>query len=163
MTIKLVIADYNNLQHARDLLMLLNAYALDPMGGGEALSEHVQKNLVATLAKRNDVFTILCYVDDQPAGIINCVEGFSTFNCKPLINIHDCGVLAKYRGMGISLKMIAKVEALAIERGCCKLTLEVLQGNTIAQNAYKKFGFAGYELDPETGNALFWEKKLLQK
>ncbi len=160
MAIKLLQADYNNPQHAQDLVMLLNAYALDPMGGGEALSEYVQKNLVTTLAKRNDVFTILCYVDGQPAGIINCVEGFSTFKCQPLINIHDCGVLAKFRGLGLSLKMFAEVEKIAVERGCCKLTLEVLQGNIIAQNAYKKLGFAGYELDPDTGHALFWEKKL---
>ena len=160
MTIELIQADYNNPQHASDLMMLLNAYALDPMGGGEALSESVQKNLVPTLAKRNDVFSILCYVDEHPAGIINCIEGFSTFNCKPLINIHDCGVLTEFRGLGLSLKMFAKVEEIAIERGCCKLTLEVLQGNVVAQHAYKKLGFAGYELDAETGHALFWEKKL---
>lgn len=160
MIIELIKADYHNEQHGKDLMLLLNAYALDPMGGGEALNADVQKNLVATLAKRNDVFTVLCYVDNEPAGIINCVEGFSTFNCKPLINIHDCGVLTKYRGLGLSLKMFAEVEKIALERGCCKLTLEVLQGNDIAKNAYKKLGFSGYELDPKLGYALFWEKKL---
>ena len=160
MDIKLVQADYQNEQHAIDLVMLLNAYALDPMGGGEALPADVQKKLVSTLAKRNDIFTVLCYVDDKPAGIVNCVEGFSTFKCKPLVNIHDCGVLAEYRGLGLSLKMFAEVEKIALARGCCKLTLEVLQGNKVAQNAYKKLGFSGYELDPEMGHALFWEKKL---
>jgi len=160
MKIELIKANYNNKQHAEDLIMLLNAYALDPMGGGEALSLDVQNNLVATLAQRNDVFTVLCYVNDEPAGIINCVEGFSTFSCKPLINIHDCGVLDKFRGLGISLKMFAEVEKIAIERGCCKLTLEVLQGNKVAKSAYKKLGFSGYELDPTLGHALFWEKKL---
>ena len=160
MAIALVRADYNNPQHAADLIMLLNDYALDPMGGGEPLTTHVKPHLVATMAQRNDVFTVLCYVDNQPAGIINCVEGFSTFNCKPLVNIHDCGVLAKYRGLGISLKLFAEVEKIAIQRGCCKLTLEVLQGNEVAKNAYKKIGFSGYELDPSLGHALFWEKKL---
>jgi len=160
MTIKLIRADYENEQHAIDLIMLLNAYALDPMGGGEALAGDVQQNLVSTLAKRHDVFTVLCYVDNEPAGIINCVEGFSTFSCKPLINIHDCGVLGRFRGLGLSLKMFAEVEKIAIERGCCKLTLEVLQGNDVAKNAYKKLGFSGYELDPALGHALFWEKKL---
>ena len=160
MTVKLLQADYQNPQHAADLLMLLNAYALDPMGGGEALSDYVKKELVATLATRNDVFTILCYVDNKPAGIINCVEGFSTFNCKPLINIHDCGVLPEFRGLGLTSKMFAMVEDIALNRGCCKLTLEVLQGNVIAKNAYQKLGFAGYELDPDSGQALFWEKKL---
>lgn len=160
MNINLVRVDYNNEQQGKDLIMLLNAYALDEMGGAEALSSYAQENLVATMNKRNDVFTVLCYVDNQPAGIINCVEGFSTFSCKPLINIHDCGVLAKYRGFGLSGKLFAEVEKIAIEKGCCKLTLEVLQGNVVAQNAYKKIGFSGYELDPKLGNALFWEKKL---
>ena len=45
-------------------------------------------------------------------------------------------------------------------RGCCKLTLEVLDNNFIAKALYKKFGFSDYQLDPEYGNALFWEKKL---
>ena len=112
------------------------------------------------MSKRSDVFTVLAYVDEAPAGIINCVEGFSTFSCKSLINIHDCGVLAKYRGLGLSLKMFGEVEKIAREMGCCKLTLEVLQGNKVAQNAYKKLGFSGYELDPKLGHALFWEKKL---
>ncbi|MBL4940224.1 MAG: GNAT family N-acetyltransferase [Colwellia sp.] len=160
MKVYLIEADYKNKQHAKDLIMLLNAYALDPMGGGEPLAVEVQQNLVPALAKRSDVFTLLAYVDDEPAGIVNCVEGFSTFNCKPLINIHDCGVLTKFRGLGLSLKMFAEVEKIAIERGCCKLTLEVLQGNEIAKNAYKKLGFSNYELDPTLGHALFWEKKL---
>lgn len=158
--IKLIQANYQNKQQATDLVMLLNAYALDPMGGGEALSAEVQKNLVATLAKRNDVFTVLCYVNEKPAGIINCVEGFSTFKCQPLVNIHDCGVLAEFRGLGLSTMLFAEVEKIARERGCCKLTLEVLQGNKVAQNAYQKIGFSGYELDPKLGHALFWEKKL---
>ncbi len=140
--------------------MLLNAYALDPMGGGEALPEKVQQNLVATLAKRDDFFTLLCYVDEQPAGILNCVEGFSTFKCQPLLNIHDCGVLKEFRGLGISQKLFSEAEAIARSRNYCKLTLEVLQGNTIAQNAYKKLGFSGYELDENTGQAMFWEKSL---
>ena len=40
------------------------------------------------------------------------------------------------------------------------MTLEVLEGNEIAQHAYRSFGFAGYELDPRMGKAMFWQKKL---
>ena len=160
MNISIIQADYQNAQHGKDLIMLLNAYALDPMGGGEALSDYVQKNLVATIAKRHDFLTLLCYVDNKPAGILNCVEGFSTFKAKPLLNIHDCGVLKEYRGLGISQKLFIEAEKISVERGYCKLTLEVLEGNIIAQNAYKKLGFSGYELDEKTGNAMFWEKVL---
>jgi len=160
MKIDIIQADYKNKQHGIDLLMLLNAYALDPMGGGDALSPYVQQNLIETLANRVGVFTVLCYVEGKPAGIVNCVEGFSTFNCKPLVNIHDCGVLSEYRGLGLTGKMFQEVENIAKSKDCCKLTLEVLEGNVIAQNAYKKLGFSGYELDPELGKAIFWQKKL---
>lgn len=151
--------DYQNEQQGKDLVMLLNAYALDPMGGGEPLADDVKKNLVAALAKRHDFMTVLAYVNSKPAGI-NCVEGFSTFKCKPLLNIHDCGVLKEYRSLGLSQSLFAEVEKIAYERGYCKLTLEVLQGNIIAQNAYKKLGFSGYELNVDTGQAMFWEKLL---
>lgn len=36
----------------------------------------------------------------------NCFESFSTFACKPLINIHDFIVLEKYKGNGISQKIL---------------------------------------------------------
>ena len=160
MTVNIFLADYENPQQGEDLVMLLDAYAKDPMGGGEGLSEHIKQELVKTLAKRNDVFTILCYVDDEPAGLINCIEGFSTFNCKPVMNIHDVTVLDKFRGQGLSTKMLDEVEALASFRGCCKLTLEVLEGNEVAKKSYQKFGFSGYELDPKLGKAMFWEKKI---
>jgi ribosomal protein S18 acetylase RimI-like enzyme len=56
--------------------------------------------------------------------------------------------------------MLARAEAIARERGCCKMTLEVLEGNRTAQALYKSLGFAGYELDPEMGKAMFWQKLL---
>ncbi|WP_267313813.1 hypothetical protein [Limnobaculum xujianqingii] len=32
--------------------------------------------------------------------------------------------------------------------------------NEIAKGSYRKFGFSGYELDPQMGKAVFWQKKL---
>lgn len=160
MVITTVVADYVNVQHAQDIVTLLDTYAMDPMGGGQPLSEYVKTHLVQELAKRSWAFTILAYADDQPVGLANCFEGFSTFQCKPLINIHDILVVQQYRGHNISNLLLAKVEEIARARGCGKLTLEVLEGNLIAQNAYKKFGFANYQLDPGMGNAMFLQKLL---
>jgi ribosomal protein S18 acetylase RimI-like enzyme len=89
-----------------------------------------------------------------------CFEGFSTFACKPLLNVHDIIVDARFRGRGLSKRLLAKAEVIAVRLGCCKLTLEVLEGNVVAQAAYKACGFAGYELDPKMGKAMFWQKKL---
>ena len=128
------------------------------MGGGVPLSAGVKDNLVKALSNIPHAFSLICYVDSKPAGLINCFEAFSTFQCKPLINIHDVMVLTDFRGLGISQLMMGKVEEIAKSKGCCKLTLEVLEGNEVAQSSYKKFGFSGYELNPVTGKALFWEK-----
>jgi|TARA_B110000902_G_scaffold47832_1_gene54381 GNAT superfamily N-acetyltransferase len=160
MTTEVFIADYQNPQHATDISFLLNSYAQDPMGGGQALPQYVQDNLAAELDKVPNAFTVLCYVDGKPAGLTNCLQGFSTFKCKPLINIHDVIVAGGFRGKQVSQHMLQTVEEVARQRGCCKITLEVLEGNTVAKNAYLKFGFAGYALDPNMGNAMFWEKGL---
>lgn len=160
MPLEILRADYSNPQHAADLVSLLNAYAEDPMGGGAPLSASVKENLAASLANIPHAFSILAYIDSLPAGLVNCFEGFSTFHCKPLINVHDVVVVQQFRGQGLSLQMLEVVENIARKRGCCKLTLEVLEGNPVAQNAYRKFGFDGFELDPEHGRALFWQKFL---
>jgi GNAT superfamily N-acetyltransferase len=154
------IADFSNPFHASAVVYLLNEYAKDDMGGGEPLSTFTQANLVKEMAKRPTIHVVLAFVGGKPAGLINCIEGFSTFACKPLLNIHDVVVLAEFRGKGISSQLLKKAQAIAETLGCCKLTLEVLEGNKLAQAAYIANGFAGYQLDPEMGRAMFWQKKL---
>lgn len=158
--ITVIQADYKNPEHGRDLVFLLDAYASDPMGGGYPLCDDVKASLASELAKRDFALSLIAYVNEKPAGLINAFEGFSTFAAKPLINIHDVVVIKEFRGLQISQKLLAELEKIARARGCCKLTLEVLQGNETAKRAYQKFGFAGYELDPEAGQAVFWQKKL---
>ncbi len=157
---EIVIADLSLPAHASAIVQLLNEYAKDDMGGGAELSEFVKSNLVAELQKRQGVHVVLAFVDGSTAGMALCFEGFSTFACKPLLNLHDIVVVATYRGRGISKRLLARAEEIAIHLGCCKLTLEVLEGNAVAQAAYRACGFAGYELDPRMGRAMFWQKKL---
>lgn len=158
--ITFVTVDYTDPKQGADMLALLDAYAKDPMGGGQGITENVKLNLLPALAKRHDAVSILCYVDGKPAGLTNCFESFSTFKAKPVMNIHDFVVLSENRKLGLSQKLLAAVQNMALSRGCCKLTLELLEGNKPAMQAYLKFGFEGYELDPEMGKAFFWEKAL---
>ena len=161
--IEILVADYRDEQHGKAIANLMNCYASDPMGGGQPLPESITGNLAAELATIAGAFSVLCYVDGKAAGLANCFEGFSTFQCKPLVNIHDIVVADEFRGLGISQRLLSKVEEIASARGCGKITLEVLEGNTAAQGAYVKYGFAGYELDPAMGKALFWQKSLEQQ
>ncbi|KAG1707573.1 Serine/threonine-protein kinase PrkC [Nymphon striatum] len=152
--------DLKNEAHSNALVDLLSRYALGKMGGGKALSEYTKSNLPNALLKRSDITVILAFNDEEPIGLINCIEGFSTFACKPLMNIHDVYVAPDYRGQGIATRLLQEVEKLARKQQCCKITLEVLEGNEPAKLTYQKFGFDGYELDPNMGKAMFWEKKI---
>lgn len=160
MTVIYQLVDYTNPKHGEDLLFLLNDYACDPMGGNEPLKDEVKATLVSKLAKTSFAFSVIAYVDGKPAGLANCFFGFSTFSAKSLVNLHDLVVVKAYRGMGISQGLLAEIEKVARKHDCCKVTLEVLEGNKIAQNSYVKFGFKGYELDPEMGKAMMWQKYL---
>ena len=158
--IDIFMADLSNQAHADALVKLLDDYAKDPMGGADGLSAQVRQDLTAALARRPWVRTFLAFVDGVPAGLAITIEGFSTFACKPLLNIHDMAVSPAFRGRGISTRLLAAVEALGRELGCCKITLEVLEGNSLAQASYRSFGFASYELNPAMGRAMFWQKLL---
>ncbi len=158
--IEIVESNYTIDDHEKIIIELLDGYATDIMGGGVSLSDSVKANLVKELEKRNGIHTVIAFADSLPAGLVISIEGFSTFACKPLLNIHDVFVSPVFRGRGIAKMMLKKVEEIALRIGCCKLTLEVLENNVVGKGLYKSFGFAPYELDPGQGHAIFLEKKL---
>jgi len=161
MTLKLILADYTNPSHAQAVVNLLNEYAKDPMGGGEPLGTFARDNLTAALHEFPGAFSVLVFDGETPVGLANCIPGFSTFACRPLINIHDLMVSSTSRGKGVSQQLLAFVEQEARERRCCKVTLEVLEGNTVARGAYEKFGFRDYALGDEHGSGLLMQKSLM--
>ncbi|MBV1790019.1 GNAT family N-acetyltransferase [Marinobacterium sp. D7] len=159
-TIEIIEADLGLTEQADAFRQLLNAYAKDPMGGGKPLPDDILERLPQALAQRSDSYSLIAYCDGKPAGLLNAFEGFSTFACAPLLNIHDVIVAEGYRGLGLADQLLEAAEGIARRTGCCKLTLEVLENNTRAQTVYRRCGYAGYELDPETGRAMFWQKVL---
>lgn len=162
-SLRLSRANYHDNTHMQALIGLLDGYARDPAGGAEPLSDFAKAQLPAALRARPQIFSVLAFDDAQgglPVGLVNCVEGFSTFACQPLVNIHDVVVAASHRGQHIGEHMLALVEHLARERGACKLTLEVLSGNAPAARLYRRIGFDNYQLDPSMGHAVFMQKWL---
>ncbi len=159
-SLRVLRADYHDPLHANAIAHLLDHYSRDAMGGGEPLPRVVLDTLASELAKRPHAYSILAFDGQAPVGLVNCFEGFSTFACRPLVNVHDVVVLDTHRGRGISQLMLAEAETIARERGCCKMTMEVLEGNQPAQKAYRKLGYGSYELDPAMGKAMFWQKVL---
>ena len=154
------IADYGDESDASTVVELLDCYARDPMGGGEPLGEEVRENLIPGLAKTPGAFSILAFEGDDAVGLSTCFTGYSTFAAKPLVNIHDMVVRDGQRGKGVGKAMFDAIHAEARRIGACKVTLEVLSGNHPAKGLYTAQGYGDYELDPDKGHALFWQKRL---
>lgn len=158
--VTVVRADYRDAEQAAIIVHLLDEYARDPMGGGAALPDTVKERLVPALIACANAFSFIAWVDAQPAGLLNGFMTLSTFRAQPLFNIHDVVVLPEFRRRGVAQRLFRAAEEFARERDCCKLTLEVLEGNTGARALYDELGFSGYSLSSETGCALFLQKLL---
>jgi len=155
----ITLADYRDARDAADVAALLDAYARDPMGGGAPLRDDVKARLAGDLAANPQAFSLLARLEDKAVGLANCFMGYSTFAAAPLVNVHDLAVLPEARGRGIGKALLQAVEAEALKRGACKITLEVLSGNP-ARHLYAREGYGDYQLDPAAGHALFWQKRL---
>ena len=138
----------------------LAAIETDVTDSVRRLADEVRDRVIAGLAATPGAFSVLARQGGDVAGFANCLTGFSTFAAKPVINIHDFGVMPGHRGRGIGRKLLAAIESEAKKRGACKVTLEVLSGNEPARALYRSCGFGNYALDPAAGTAQFWEKKL---
>lgn len=134
-------AELGDAQDASGIIAVLDSYASDPVGGGVPLSAAVRTTLIDKLRQRANVLVMLAIDDTQCVGIAICFFGLSTFAAEPLLNIHDLAVLPTHRGRGIGRALLEAAERRAREDGCCKLTLEVQDGNHRARGLYRSFGF----------------------
>lgn len=158
--INIILVDYQNPTHRQDLVNQLIEYSADEMGGGNALKQETAEKSIHLLNQKSYAFSFLAYDHDHAVGFANCFESVATFAGACSANIHDIAVSKSHRGLGIGKSLLAAIEAFASKQGYYKLTLEVLEGNTPARSLYQSFGFGAYELDPEVGTAVFWQKIL---
>ncbi len=157
---RIIRANLAKKEHRDAIVMLTNAYASDPMANGAALPTSVLKKMVAGLRKHPTTLVLLAYVGREAVGIATCFRGYSTFAARSLINIHDLGVLPAFRGLGIGRQLLAEIEHRARKTGCCKVTLEVQEGNKRARGVYHAAGFSQGEYAPGIGGSLFYQKHL---
>jgi ribosomal protein S18 acetylase RimI-like enzyme len=151
-------ADLADAADAAAVVDLVNAYASDPIGGGEPLPSEVRSRLVPGLRAHPTTLVLLACHGDRPVGIAVCFFGFSTFQARPLLNVHDLAILPEWRGRGVGRALLAAAEERACARGCGKLTLEVQDENARARALYAGFGFADFTV---AGSATrFLTKKL---
>ncbi|SRR6266404_8863890 len=146
--------------HQQAILQLVDAYSMDAMGDGKPLSNEARSQLLRGLREHPTTLIFLAWKGEDPIGIAVCFRGFSTFAARPLINIHDLGVLPEHRGNGIGRKLLEAVERKARQMDCCKLTLEVQERNHRARGVYEAAGFAHAVHQEQAGHCLFMSKRL---
>jgi len=153
-------ADLADLEQAAVLVEMLDAYMRDPMEGGSAPSERVKRELVPGLRAHPACYVFFALRGEEPVGFAICFLGFSTFNARPLINIHDLFVQASVRGAGIGKLILDAIEAKARSMNGCAITLEVREDNHRARGLYRKFGFERAEVGAQRVAMEFWRKPL---
>jgi ribosomal protein S18 acetylase RimI-like enzyme len=153
--IRIQAADLRNSAHQAALVEMLDLYAQDLMGNQKPLAEDIKQALPGRLAQTAACRAWLALDDEIPVGVLIAFLGFSTFQAKPLLNLHDVAVRPGWRGQGVGRKLLAAAEDEARRLGCCKLTLEVRGDNDVARHLYEKFGFEG-----GTPRYEFWSKML---
>ncbi|MGB5648635.1 MAG: GNAT family N-acetyltransferase [Sedimenticolaceae bacterium] len=146
--------DFTNTADVKHYLGLLDAYARDPMGGGKPLPAEVRGRLAADLARHPGVHCLLAEHGGRAVGFASCFLGYSTFQARPLLNIHDIAVLAEWRGQSIAQRLLQAIGELARRLGCCRITLEVRTDNPRARQLYERAGFSPGQC------SLFMEKPL---
>ncbi|MGH6943022.1 MAG: GNAT family N-acetyltransferase, partial [Geminicoccaceae bacterium] len=71
-------------------------------------------------------------------------HNYSTFEGRPGIYLEDVYVAEGARSLGVGRKLMARLAAIAQERGCARLDLGVLHWNP-ARAFYRRLGFAQME------------------
>jgi ribosomal protein S18 acetylase RimI-like enzyme len=153
-------ADLADPGQAAVLVEMLDAYMRDPMEGGSAPSEQVKRELIPGLRAHPACYVFLALRGEKPVGFAICFLGFSTFNARPLINIHDIFVQASARGAGMGKLLLDRIEAKARSMNGCAITLEVREDNHRARRLYSKFGFERAEVGAQRVPMEFWRKRL---
>lgn len=152
--------DYSNAKHCSDLIALLAEYAeYETDESGRMMMPEELLDIPSKLAEFPTAFSILAYDGDSAVGLANCLYGFSTFQGRPLVNIHDVVVTEACRGRGVAGSLLAKIDEIATANDCCRVTLEVLDDNDSARRAYEKHGFGRTPLHPDT-ETVFLQKEL---
>ena len=141
--------DFGAVETREAVLGLLDGYAREPTGMGAPLGRAARERLIPALRDHPTARVLLAWYDHVPVGMAVSFVGFSTFEARPLLNLHDLVVRADYRRMGIGRSLLSEVEALARRLGCCRVTLEVRENNHRALDLYSSFGFSGSSAQEE--------------
>lgn len=93
----------------------------------------------------------------EPAGFALFFHNYSTFLARPGLYLEDLFVKPEHRGRGIGKALLARLAAIAVERGCGRFEWSVLDWNESAIRFYENLGaraMNGWTIFRVTGDAL---------
>jgi GNAT superfamily N-acetyltransferase len=94
----------------------------------------------ALFGPRPHAEVIIAMVGPDAAGFALFFHNFSTFLARPGIYLEDLFVRPEFRGRGIGKALLARLAALAQDRGCGRLEWSVLDWNADAIAFYERLG-----------------------
>ena len=147
--------DLQNEGHCTQILVLLDAYMVDPMGAGKKMDPGLGAEIIKGLKTHCAYLGFFVISGGNYIGLANCNKVFSTWRAKSILNIHDLIVLKEFRRKGAGRFLLQHLHAYAKANDYCKLTLEVREDNFGAQGLYKSMGYK-----PCVPDNFFWENVL---
>jgi GNAT superfamily N-acetyltransferase len=84
---------------------------------------------------------ILAFLDGEPAGCALFHPRFSTWLGRPGLFLEDLYVVEQARGRGVGRRLMARLAAIAVERGWGRIDFQVLHWNP-ARQFYRRLGIS---------------------
>jgi GNAT superfamily N-acetyltransferase len=109
----------------------------------ERLGGHVHGDaelLRRSLFEQEAAEALLAELGGETVGYAIICGTFSTFECKAGLWIEDVYVRPASRGAGVGGALLARVAALAVERGCPRVEWAALNWNELALGFYDRLG-----------------------
>ena len=104
---------------------------------------------------------IIAELDGEPAGMALFHTRFSTWLGSPTLFLEDIVVREAARRHGVGRRLMARLAAIALERGWGRIDFHVLDWNP-ARGFYRKLGFEHAEEWLRYGAAKGWLERLAQ-
>jgi GNAT superfamily N-acetyltransferase len=114
----------------------LAAYEREP----EAVEATPESLLEQMVGERPPFECLIAWADDDPVGFALFFHNYSTWRGKPGLYVEDIYVPEDMRGRGVGDALLRELGGLALERGCARLELAVLDWNRPSIEFYENRG-----------------------
>ena len=119
------------------LLRQLAAYEGEP----EAVTTDVETLRRDGFGTERRFETLLAQRDGKVCGMALLFFAYSSWRGAPTLVLHDLFIEAAERGKGAGRALVEAVARLAVERGCCRIDLNVVEWNETGRRFYQALGF----------------------